>query len=766
MTAWQNAFSTVLDDSDLPPNLVEHRTAMLDLVRALRSELPTHFGDETSSPFREHLLADGSSTVTIMGERGSGKTTLLVSACGELLREGVDLVLPIMRPDLFSENESVISSFLASLWATLVDPVPSEARSTPIEGDTDFVRLLADTTRSHAAWRTTRAALAHATDSTVDFAEDAIAISRSGARLPSQIMQLARRLCLRRHDEPRLVIVPIDDPDLAPTMVGPILRDLRVLGSIPGIVPIASFCQADLASAWAEADESLSQRPRTRSLLRYEREMEKLFPYRFRFEIRSLTAADRIHFAPLGEKTPLDAQLTRLRELREREGVHWPIDRTLSLASLPFGLSNPLPSSPRTLVQIWSTLDQLTATSPGEETLELSLRHLCDLFSERLRAEMGLMAGDQFYEVGSRANGQRTGRYLMHVDLPSLQLRISSEGRYTPAVTGPDSVGSVALRPLSVVSAMRRVDSSSRSDGREPMSSAATSSLLAFQEIAYGSDLFDVSGNRLFVGLDEWVWLQRVTLGGLSTDDAFLLLPSATTLAEVLRAATLWNQLTAMAGTGLPLRDLLTAFVEASCAMLDDEEPALTGASTTYEEALLAARNRYLERVERDDWASRNFCAWYEQDLPLHWHGGFFGPDALRRFCQGHEETVASQGRDRGRAREVLDARIVRNLDAIHDDESRGKHCWIAGYFELAASIGSAHLDRLLPLHRLWRDRANALQTGARVAANFVTHAVGAQRMSPYVTPEGQDLLERARELLRRRLAASLKEFDRRRSHP
>lgn len=765
MPVWDNWLSAIIDGECSPEHLDEHKRAMLKLVDMLRDEVPDRIAHEQRSPFRDHFVADGSSTITIMGERGSGKTTLLVSVCAELLRRRVDLVLPVMRPDLFAENESVLSSFLASLWSMFVDWDPGAASDGPdpaLRGDTDFVRLLADTARSHAASRTTQQALAHATDSTVDYAEDAIAISRSGARLQWQIKELARRLCLDGADQARLVIVPIDDPDLAPEALRAILRDVRVLGSVPGIVPIASFCPADLALSWTESNHAGGGR--SRELLRYEREMEKLFPYRSRFEINAFTAADRVSFAPVGESKSLKDQLADLRTICERNGSRWPIDETLSATEPEFRLPNPLPGNARTLVQLWSTLDQLDPErAVSSEALELTLGHMCGLLTEPLRAELGLTAGARFYEIGGRVEEDGRGRWRIAIRAGEVNLRVGTDGGFRSPLRAPDGMSEIAMRPLShVTSGLMRDDPTGKPEQRfMSFSDEATSSYLAFQDLIWGSGLFATEGNtRVFLGWVEWAWLQSITLAGLSTDDRFLFLPEATTLTEVLRTGVLWNRLTELVREGMSVHDVLTAFVEAACATLDPRQRGLERPTIGYDEALQVATQLYREHADCRDRASQSFCSWYESDLPYQWHAAFFSGESLRRFCSWHrtavEEARDKDGRPGVDLRAVLDSRFARILDAAIDEESRAKHCWIAGYFELAVSVGSEHLDRLLPLHRLWRERTAALQAGARVAGDLVTHRVGRRRLSPYPTPEGQALLLAAREALRRRVALSM----------
>jgi hypothetical protein len=760
MTPLPGSGAAVLQ-GESPEHLTEHREAILELIDSIRESVPEQMANQELIKLRQYLFADAPSTVTILGERGSGKTTLMFAVCGELMRRNVDLVLPPLHPELFSANESVISAFLASLWAIFVDYDDADRKEAlgDDQVDTDLIRLLADSARSHAASQTSREALAHATDSTIDFAEDAVAISRSSARLPGQVGELARRICLPAEGPPRLMIVPVDDPDLAPGKVRSILRDLRVLGSIPGVVPIASFCRADLADAWTLDHPASSESGRQAFL--YEREMEKLFPYRSRFEIQPFAAGDRVSFAPVGENEPLREKLGNLDRALGGTRLSEAFTRTDPLYRLP----NPLPQNPRTLVQLWSMLDQIDSRH-GEirpAVIDQALRSLCALLSEPLRVNLGLDPGDDYYELGIRDTEDDSDRTEIAVNLHGTEIY----GRFLTQLNNANpgqSIAQLGFRGLGGITAAKP-DPDSTDGRRRELPAIAASALLAFQEVTLGSNRFHVIGSGTRLDRNDWLSAQEVTIAGMATDDYFFTLPEAATLSEIFEVGAAWQGLVEMAERGARNDELLCAAVVASLGPMGG---APEHAPQTYTQAIEAATDLYEQAKERDDRSSARFRSWYEFDLPMHWHSALLEAEVLHHcFATYLEAAEDALKRDvdslHKSPRALIDVRFERILSVITDDEDRARHCWIAGYFELADALGSSHLQEISTLGPFWRSRTNTLRAGSQVAETL-TLAPGADRFAPYVTDEGLDLFMQARDLLRRRRVSATRESARKQS--
>jgi hypothetical protein len=776
---WNSALTALLRDGRLFPALEVHRRPILDVVDELRASVPGHYLAEPESAFERHLLADGSSSLLIMGDRGSGKSSLLVSVCAALLEENADVVLPIMRPDLFGESDSVISSFLASLWSVVAEGTsPGQERS---EADRQLLGLLTDTARSYAASQTPAAALQHGTDSLVDFAEDTVSVSRSRTRLVGQVRRVAQSVCLPNGPEQqaRVIVVPIDDPDLEPEMLGDVLRDLRVLGSIPGVVPISCLYREDLVAAWVGRHDlgrpASSERHRHHL---FERALDKQFPYRLRFEVLPVSAAARPAFVPLGETRTLGEQLTLLRaRLEAWSGTSWPIDEALTCDAPEIDLPSPLPANPRSLVQLWNTIDAVVTARDDAEAVMTALRRLLDLLSEPIRLALRLPVGARFYQLGAVGDGSRQS---IAFRLDQVRVGVSSSTGLDDAqpplqeLDSPAPLGDIRLRPILRVTGSQAIevdrgDRWDESPQRERLRRESLSALFAFQEIVYGGGAFDVEdATPDMIGNDEWSWLQRVQVADLSTDDHFVLLPGAKTLSEIVRSVELWNDLSQRSATGADTREMLTGAVVAATRIVHGG--GLPVELPSYQDALADAFETFVRVRDASTSGAKAYKDWFELLLPQQWHSAFFSVDELRSHCARHQDAIAAFTGEldplatdlRVTTKDIVDARLGRTLDSIHDDETQQRYCWIAGYFELAASIGSRHVERLGELHAQWRERASTIRAGGTLAGSVVTRRSGVRRFAPYPSPEGQELLRRALELLRHRVADAYAQVEQR----
>jgi len=737
----------LLERDELPIKLDELRTPLLEVVEELGAEIASSSLDSPASAIQERLLTDGSQTLAIMGQRGSGKSTLLAAVSAELVRDGRHLVVPIMRPDLFSETDSVITTFLAELWELLAleaqtavsdqEPAPSPYA--------EAIKLLGDTARGFAVSRTTTAALEHGTDSPSDFADDFLTVSRSGVRLVRQLRALANELCFRTGEagEPRLIVVPIDDPDLTRQSIIDILTDLQILGSVPGIVPLTCFSPDDLNGAWVAARRNLlpeASEKHLRFLLA--RQLEKVFPYRCRFEIEPIAPIHRADFAPIGRKAPMREQLTALRTQIERiSGGSWAIDEALTIGQQQFGLPNPLPDNARTLVQLWETLDAVRPES-GEtapEAVHLALRRVLNLMVERVAVRLG---SSRLVQIGPPLE-EAPAKRSMEIGFSGVQFFVTAKSKVEEP--SAPSMAFFHLRSIARARAATPAGDPARRTEYKPedyLTGDETSALLVLQEIAFGSGLFEVEGPRVFIGEDEWRFLQKVELANQPTDDMFLLLPDATTLSEVLRSAALWNRFAELS-TDMTTEAVLSTCIEAACLTVEHDaelEPRID-----YEQAFERACDLYTTCLERGGNTAQAFVEWFEQDLPLQWHSALLSGERIRKFAGKHQElrekrTMSSVTRT---GTDLFERRLGMLLDALaapEVEEEAARYTWVAGYFELASSLGSDHLDRIGKLYPRWQRDSAEVRAGAATVGTL-TQVGSRMRMAPFATPESTELL-------------------------
>ena len=775
MPSWNSALTAVLRGEAPPRQLQAMKDSMLGLLDQLRDDVEACYRQGETTDLSLQIMGDTPVTLAVIGERGYGKSTLLVSVCAALLRQGQDLVLPISRPDLFAESDTVMSSFLASLWTAVArraGPTQSPRDTMPPQTETELLRLIAETARTQATSQAPIGALEHGTDSAVDFAEDSMTVSRSSARMASQLRHLAERLCLPDDGRPpRLVILPIDDPDLEPSRTSHILRDLRVLGSVPGVVPIVCFSETDLTTAWISERRSRGlELPRERLTYLYEREMQKIFPYHSRFEIRPQSASQRVTFAPVARAVTMGEQLRVFAALIDTTfGVTSHLAEALASTTQAYELPNPLPSNPRSLVQMWEVLN-VRDVRPDEAraTLSVALRRILDLVSEPLRWKLMAETGqEKLYDL-ELTDPQEEGDRRIRVNLDAMERLRVFIGSTTTFDTSPrlrsirgtsrglsEAQAVIQVRPISRVRASI-VDNESNSDaGMRYLKAGEVASLFAIQQIVYGTGAFeiDASSPRLFLGLDEWVWLQHITLGGLATDDIFILMPEATTLAETQQTCDHWNSLVDVASDVFASEYILTAAVTRACDFLVHDRSTVP---TTYWEAFERACALYdgtAQPARAGDVTERSFRVWFERDILFQWHSALLGGEQARRLCERHRAVVGSKDTEDSSIRAAVDPfdrRLKRIIDSIVDDATADEHCWIAGYFDVASMLKSSYVDSLGKLHWRWQERLASIRTVAAATGDLVLSTSGTRKLAPYPSPEGQQLMTSAREALER----------------
>jgi hypothetical protein len=728
---------------------------LIDAIDELRQEVRSSYLDEQVSPLHERLLVESSVAIAIMGERGSGKSTLLVATCAELILRGHDIVLPIMRPELFGETDSVLEVFLASLWSlvsrfnapTAVASETEASRGGSVvtsEGENEgwtqnVLRALGDVSRALAITKTPFAALERGSDGPYDFAEDSLVVSRTAVGVGSQLRNVVRVLSMRSADKPTLIVVPIDDPDLAPANVQAIIRDIRRLGAIPGVVPIACFNPEDLHEAWSASTLASTRR----SYFRDAREMEKVFPYSTRFEIEPLSASHSMQFRPIGESQTIRQKVAALGAAAQRvAGTNWDPVHLLSWPGDRYRLPNPLPRNPRTLVQLWEILDAVAGREVDAEYVELALRRVTEIVAEPLAIELGLAPGQKVVAVGPRADVEQPVWPLdLRVDGVSLNLSA------TRPFAEPLRATFIQMRDAGSVLLVRNREQPERgpstADGvRDQLKPIAVSSLLAIHDIAYGSGLFDVNASTShWLGYNDWRFLQDVSIAGMATDDFFVCLPDARTFAQVTRSLDTWARLCDVAATDT-VEDVLCAAVMAAVSLYSSRK---LGHVATYREAYSMASALYLGLRNTRTREAIDYTAWFEQLLVHQWHSGLLGSDLVRELCAAHRGAVGDAGL--ARALQLFDARTQAIIAAAERDPA--EHCWVAGYFDLASTLGSETANGLATFHGAWLRRLAAERSGS-AALGSVPQVSARAAFAPYDTPHSSELLAAALAALRK----------------
>lgn len=705
----------------------------------------------------EYIFGDAAVVLAITGERGGGKSSLLGLMCQSLMDEGRDIVVPTLRPEMFSTSDTLVSALLSALWASLSRERPGEPEwlsAVPDQDRAALGRACLSAARNYAISQTPASTLNLSANAAMDYAEETLLVSRSTTRahreLASFISGLLAHAPTASHP---LVVVPIDDADLAPAQIGRILNDLRFLAAIPGVVPVACFDFADLRTEWLAA-RSAGVESRTRPLSeRLERELEKLFPQRARFAVPALTLPARRRFTPIGEEESLVVRWRRFVDGFEAVAecettLKWVVDDR----PLPQGLTSPLPSTPRSLIQLWEALDVRdagadplrSADEAGEQARLLDFNRAMGLLINPFRywcADQGIA---EPYVTIERAADTASYPLATEVQLPELAFGISADRLFPEDSSAPHEDATTYLRSVNSVYLDAIVPPVEQEAGIQPrarrlrLSIEAASALLAVQDVLLATDAVDQADRTAYAGVDEWRFLQRTPLEDGANVEALAMFPCGASLGDIADLTRLWNAMAEFYGHVAPTRALLASTLRICAAYVErrhvdvDELCSVEASAADYQDALKQVTNVYRSVRDRKDARSAYFVAWFEELLPLQWHTSVFEVSRVREYVAGHAEV----------RRPFSERRHSPDDDAVfrRDDFDRvlriylasdSARAGLAGYEEVAAAISSRYAARL-----------------SRLAQEGPTPHV--EDHSPLTalydaeSPDGLDLLERA----------------------
>lgn len=331
--------------------------------------------------FTERSPLNRRSTITIDGERGTGKTTVLLAAMEQLALQPGLVVLPVIRPELFTELDSLPGRVLEALadYVYTLHPDLYKRELGGLKGiaSAEFDRIA----RIEAASRHLP------TTAVTTDAEEAAADALLATRRSNEFDVLWRPFISAVLDalEAERLVVPVDDADLAPEHLPSLLSDVRRLDDHPAITCVVALNVADLRDFMRGATLRLSGLPE-QSFPRLgavvSRQIEKALPHQNWVRLTKWHPEQRLSFRLLDSPSP------RLEDLLA--GVHF-ASEPLSLRmrgpdgrALSFALA--LPSRPRPLEHL---VMELMGGSPEERQdafLHALTEHLDDSLREFPRA--------------------------------------------------------------------------------------------------------------------------------------------------------------------------------------------------------------------------------------------------------------------------------------------------------------------------------------------------------------------------------------------
>jgi hypothetical protein len=349
----------------LPPTVAPRVRNLLDRLDELRVEEGK--GERRIDP--SLLLPSQNPTVlSILGEQGVGKSTTLKYVCDHAMRDPKRLVLPVVSPERFAEGDTLFGWVLSALTELLPKQLPEASeREAPEYREGLTMSELADLLcRQEALARKSHGASAVIGSAHPDeWAESIAAVTAAGLQLVRGWAALLEGLAT---DIDQLVI-PVDDADQVPSLLGGVLRDLRWLTLDPLVAVVVCANDEMLLQALQGEPELgvMDPIPRRRHAVGI---MTKALPRHLRLSVSPLQPPERLEFRPPGESESLMEILRRC----PIEGVQAVDPDSLGdLFELALGdetIASPytelLPGTPRQLVQLWNELRSTVASDTPE----------------------------------------------------------------------------------------------------------------------------------------------------------------------------------------------------------------------------------------------------------------------------------------------------------------------------------------------------------------------------------------------------------------
>jgi hypothetical protein len=409
---------------------------IVDANISLRERITEDVG--LSVPYVTRLVEDPS-IVCIVGERGSGKTTVLAAAAARLAAEG-HVVIPPVRPEYFAAPTSLLPTTVAHLQTTVK---ADWLEGADLDGD---MRLGLATALDRALRQANLISLESAESSSLRADEQAADRSLAASadsdfldnwqRLTAQVRQMAKQRATGNSIP--LIVIPVDDPDLAPGMLRRIMLDLRLMTSVEGVVGITCLdldeARFVLTDAYASSYRSSSP-SRLLSARVVEAQIAKAFPDDRRVSVAGLVNSQKLSFTALDLRLPSVEELCRGYSFGDKFGD----DTVATLFRMPgSGTPSPyasaLPSNPRDLRGLAYRLSSVPQDSPyrtGEAAMELCKTAIATGLKQSGATDPELWPNGLPFEIVAPVHG-----------VPSCALRFDNIAVHSTGTTRQAMVGS------------------------------------------------------------------------------------------------------------------------------------------------------------------------------------------------------------------------------------------------------------------------------------------------------------------------------------
>jgi hypothetical protein len=750
-----------------------------------------------------HLsILENDATVSILGERGSGKTTLLYFACARLLDAANDVVLPVIRPEHFARGDSLTGWVLAALERILVSDHSKALRSRFQETDLD--EALPDSSLADALTRLRhrealvqggyREALRRQPLSPYEFGRDAASVTSQGAtfvELWRSFMDQVLPMITPSTTRPPLLVIPIDDADLRPSLLPLVFDEIRRLAAHPSVTVIMcaseTTAQNALMSQYLLGGEGetrmaeliqLNMAPSGGALEVAARQLAKAMPEHLRVYLRPLSLRERLQFRPIDRSRSLidvlksipGAPLVKIDTLGDYFAAPVSGRDRHSRHAIPLGYTNCFSASPRALDQLYRLLEAHASSdeiaerrfaSAARAIVEHGLRSAAPLVPPEYRDPVRIYddEGVVWIEPDFRdidfgkqlGRGVRLVRRLPTGKSVTIALR-SVTGLYAAPPEPLPSLDSDIADRATRSRAMR-----SGSDHRlhREFPDTYSHALMLAEELVGSGPIFNRPGRYGDVttpGAARWDDVCGLTVDGMSTDNAFWVIPDWDDHLDYFLYIATWNELVTSvlhlvrqspdnnepyvealflmhveAIWSITLRRRIPASLSRAVAALSTDDGEEVGAFANRLRIPLGRRLREAYAAGRAPDATvleKDFVYWFSVLLP--WAFDEISlPKATVDFCAALRHSILERHGDLASGNSRAAVRLARRI------RERISEPWIASTIDVLAGLDPDLADEI-----------RAEWTGARAEANDALRDF-IDRLESAGVPE--DIIERLR---------------------
>jgi len=680
-------------------------------------------------------IAQETTVFSVWGGRGSGKSSILTSVAQILTDESKFnnatpfLIIGPIQPELFGPSDSILNVTLAELKQTVINNSSDVGVN-----ESKYRDAITSLERAQLTTAVSQASIQMISNAAATVDEFGRQLQRV-AGATSDLWQSLAEATAQVSDIYGLIVIIIDDPDLASTQTLEVFRDLRNLGSLPGVALLVGVNRDNVRRIISNIHDQQREIDWQRwpyidpEIVSFE---EKIFPISRSFHTSCPTPKERVQFVKLGG---VDSITTLIQEcavyVPRCEGL---IERALTSTD---GLADgsPLPGRYRPLVQLWDHFNSMRSKAHhdlSDTERAIAVSRLCDILLSQIQPPRGVktLPSLTWGSMISTSNDSEEKRMLRARLLSLIPGVVAENFRYPVLSDKQNTAAELQLRPISSTGTPYWIKSDeypkTNFDPNGRVDDFAV--ILAIQEIIWDSRLFNMeeSEERFGGGLrpPEFAFLQVVRVEGQDTDDYFVTLPNAKTWSTVLRTARAWNGIVdRWREERLGIREVLALSLNAAAKICySSDEFRISDSIIEYDKALRIIEIIIQNLITKNTLtlAEQELVNWYIGFVPAHWHSSIFDSSEIEKYLHSWNSIYphfSSKYGSRIRRPWTLVERIGQMLDQSPDAGLALRYAWIGGYektlnnmTKIGVSLSRTRFERIL---NLWNKRITARRVGA-----------------------------------------------------